>query len=319
MIRSENYTQQMNQVVLPYLQERRQNEGLKSKDGTLLYTSFFTADVPKGTVLLLHGFTENIEKFSEVIYSFLQLGYSVAALDMRGHGRSKRDPYLKAHYLTHVERFDDYLDDVEVVYDRWMKEAQRPFILFSHSMGGAVAALTLEKGKLLFDKAVLNSPMIAPSTGGVPAAAGQAICLAAGAIGRKRKRIFLAGPYTGEEKFEDSCASGLERFNWYNEIRKSRPEFQNSAPTYQWTYESMGVTRRILKKGEPEKVQIPVLIFQASDDNTVEAAPQEAFAAALPKGKLIRVENARHEIYRSGDEAVDAWWKDLISFVENDE
>ena len=284
LVHSENYSVIMNEQVLPYLEARRQNETLKTPDQISLYTSFFTADDCRGTVMLLHGFTENIEKFSEVIYGFLKEGFSVCTLDQRGHGRSYRDPKLKYHYLTHVDHFEDYLKDAELVYDRWMKEAKAPRILFSHSMGGAVAALILERGLVSFDKAVFNSPMIAAST--------------------------------GKEKFEDSCASGRERFDWYNDIQKAHPEFQNCSPTYNWTLESLKVTRKILAKGQPEKIRIPVILFQASDDQTVLAAPQKAFVERLSDGKLVRIENARHEIYRSGNEAVDTWWDQVMNFIE---
>ena len=110
LVHSENYSVFMNEQVLPYLEARRQNETLKTPDQISLYTSFFTADDCRGTVMLLHGFTENIEKFSEVIYGFLKEGFSVCTLDQRGHGRSYRDPKLKYHYLTHVDHFEDYLN-----------------------------------------------------------------------------------------------------------------------------------------------------------------------------------------------------------------
>ena len=317
LVHADDYAMAMKEQVLPYLQERRQDEILKATDQASLFTSFFTADEPRGTVMLLHGYTENIEKFSEVIYGFLKEGYSVCTYDQRGHGRSYRDPELKYHYLTHVDRFEDYLTDAEMVYDRWMKDAPSPKILFAHSMGGGVAALILERGLVSFDKAVLNSPMIAPATGNFPAWTGKAICRGAKLLGKSKEMIFLAGPYTGEEKFEDSCASGKERFDWYNEVRKTHPEFQNCSPSYSWTLESLKVCGKILAKGKPEKIRIPVMIFQASDDHTVLAEPQAAFASRLPQGQIVRIENARHEIYRSGNEAADEWWDKMMEFIEN--
>ena len=312
---TENYAQHMAQDVVPYIEARRENETLTALDGTKLYTSFFTADGPKGTVLLLHGFTENIEKFSEVIYGFLKEGYSVATLDQRGHGRSGRTEGVKSLDVTHVGRFDDYLTDVELVYDRWMKDAKAPRILFGQSMGGAVSILTLERGMLSFDKAILTSPMVAPSTGGFPAWTGAAICRGAILLGKAKERIFLSKPYTGDEKFEDSCAKSRERFDWYDEMKRTTPVFQNSSPSYRWTLESMKVCGRILAKGVPEKVSIPVLIFQASEDYTVEGKPQELLASRLPKGTLKRIENARHEIYRSEDAVCNEWWDDITAFL----
>ena len=45
---------------------------------------------PRGTVLLLHGRTEFIEKYYPVIEKLLQRGFAVATLDWRGQGLSER-------------------------------------------------------------------------------------------------------------------------------------------------------------------------------------------------------------------------------------
>ena len=307
------------QEVIAYTKAHETAVPFKGKDGKELCGFFYkTEQEPKGTILMLHGFTENAEKFREVIYAFLHLGYCVAIYDQRGHGRSYRYDGVEATWLTHIDRFETYIDDFEQACQVFLPDAPGPYILWGHSMGGAVAALGLEKqgDKTPFSKALLNSPMIAASTGGVPAFVGRTICRLAILFGKSKKIIFLSKPYTGEEKFEDSCATSKERFDWYDSVKASHKEFQNSSPSYRWTLESLKVTGKILKKGAVERITIPVRLFQAGLDNTVLPEPQNAFVARLPKGDLIRIDKAKHEIYRSNDPELLEWWENTVAFLE---
>ena len=61
--------------------------------------------------MILHGYTESAEKYREMMWYFLQGGYSVFAMDLRGHGRSVRE--VEDTSITHVDRFSDYLRDLE--------------------------------------------------------------------------------------------------------------------------------------------------------------------------------------------------------------
>ena len=63
-------------------------------DGTLLRTAYWSAPGPhkpsRGTVLLLAGFSEFIEKYYETASDLHALGFAVIAFDWRGQGLSSR-------------------------------------------------------------------------------------------------------------------------------------------------------------------------------------------------------------------------------------
>ena len=63
-----------------------------ARDGIRLrYAIFKCADpVAKGTIVLLHGRNEFIEKYFETIRHFTDLGFWVATFDWRGQGGSDR-------------------------------------------------------------------------------------------------------------------------------------------------------------------------------------------------------------------------------------
>lgn len=314
LVRSPSYSQVMNQTVLPWLQKNEQVSVVPGFQDRPLYTVYYEAENPLATVMLVHGFTENAFKYAELIWALLHLRFSVVAYDQRGHGRSWRDEALSAPCVTHVDHFSEYIADLQAVCDRYTAVSARPFFLFAHSMGGAVASLFLEKNPHVFSAAVLSSPMIAPATGGIPAPVASAVGIIAGLLGRAKKHPFFMKPYSGPEDFATSCATDPERFAWYDAVKASRTEFQNSIPSYQWSAEALRVTAQILAAGAPEKIACPVLLFSADADSSVLPGPQQDFIRRVPDGKYSFVKESRHEIYRSVNAVLFPWWHDVIGF-----
>lgn len=310
---SSEYARTMDTVVLPELRKREKQAYVPVKGGTRLYCVSYAADAPAATVLLLHGFTESAYKYAELIYSLVMNGFSVLSYDQRGHGRSGREKGVRENCVTHVDAFGDYLDDLSAVYSRLLSAMPPPFLVFGHSMGGAVAALYLESHPEAFRAAVLSSPMIAPATAGVPPFAAAAVCRAAELLGLGRRRPFFLRPYAGPEDFASSCATDPERFAWYDAVKAGRKEFQNSVPSYRWTTEALGVTKKIL--AAPEKIPCPVLLFTAEQDRDVLPEPQEQFISRVPRGQHVLVAGARHEIFRTPNDILFPWWHQVLDFL----
>ena len=314
LVLSDRYADTMNGVVLPWLAARRTDVTVTGDGGAPLFCSRFDAENPRGTVLIVHGFTENADKYAELIHSLLRNGYSVVAYDQRGHGRSWRDPAIADISLTHVDRFEAYVADMKTVCDRVLTGVPRPWLLFAHSMGGAVTSLFLESHPGVFDKAALCAPMIAPNLGGLPQAAAKLMCCAEGLLGRDKKRVFISKPYAGAEDFATSCATGRERFDWYEALRVKTPVFQNNGPTFGWTREAIRVTKALLAPGAVERIDIPVRLFTAENDNSVMPEPQKAFASRLRNGRRTLIPGSKHEIYRSTDAVLFPWWRAILEF-----
>lgn len=314
LVESERYEETMNTVVLPWLQSRENVRTVQGHEGRPLYTVSYAAEEPMGTVFLVHGFTENALKYAELIWSLLHLHFSVVAYDQRGHGRSWRAEGIPHSSVTHVDRFSEYIQDLRIITETYGKEMPSPLFLFAHSMGGAVASLFLEEYPGVFAAAVLTSPMIAPNIGGVPAGLASALALCASKLGKKKHNPFFMKPYAGPEDFQTSCATDPHRFAWYDQIKAARPEFQNSVPSYQWSYESIHVTERILAPGKPEGISCPVLLFTAEHDSSVLPDPQLRLIERIPGGTQRLIRGARHEIYRSTTDVVAGWWQEIIQF-----
>ena len=311
-----SYSRIMNDTVLPWLESKGTVAVIPRFENRPLYCVSYQADHPVATVLIVHGFTENALKYSELIFSLLHLGFSVLAYDQRGHGRSWRADRIPDCSITHVDHFSEYVSDLQIVYDTYRKELPSPWFIFAHSMGGAVASLFLERGNYEISGAVFSSPMIAPYIRSLPVPLASALAAAASSLGRGKHCPFFMKPYSGPENFSTSCATDPDRFAWYDAIKSSRTEFRNSVPSYRWSYEAVHVTEQILAPDAPERISCPVILFSAETDFSVEREPQQAFIGRVRNGRFISVPGARHEIYRSVNDVLFPWWRQVISFLK---
>ena len=314
LVSSEDYSSVLQGTVLPELSACRSDRTVSGKDGFPLFCSEFHADEPCGTVLILHGFTENTCKYSELIYSLVRNHYSVVAYDQRGHGRSGRADGLSHSSVTHVDRFEDYVKDLSVICDTVLEGFPKPWLLFAHSMGGAVAALFLEQFPDVFSAAALCAPMIAPATGGLPSHAASSAAKILCFFGQSKSNPFFMKTYSCPEDFGSSCANDFARFSWYDTEKAHTESYQNSTPSCRWIVESIGVTRKILAPGAPESISCPVFLTAADKDTSVRPDEQKQFIKRVPHGRYLFVKDSKHEIYRSVNSVFFPWWHQILSF-----
>ena len=309
-----DYPAEMKDRVMPYIGARRSDGYFAGYDSNPIHYVRYASEATKATVIISHGFTESAEKWHETAYYLLNFGYDVYIIEHRGHALSYRSVADKT--LTHIDRFDEYVRDFALFVDLVRAERQTDLYLLAHSMGCAIGLLYLESRPEAFKKVFLSSPMIMPNTGGIPAWCGRFITRAAIIFGKGKKRAFVSGVYPGDEKFEDSAKTSRARFDEYNAIKRSNPDYQNYSCTYGWVNNSLRVCKKILKKGEPEKIAAKVFIAIAGLDATVERKPQLALARRLRACEYKIYEGAKHEIYGSADPVAKEYFADLLSFFE---
>ena len=316
LVLADRYEDTMNSLVLPALEKLCEKTIVKGDGGRPIACYSYQAENPRGTVVVLHGFTENAYKFSELIYSLIQNGFCVLAVDQRGHGNSWRKEGLPDTSLTHVDNFDEYVNDLDIICKQLLKSMPKPYGIFAHSMGGAVTGLFLERHPGVFGKAVLCAPMIALHRSGLPLFAAKLVCGVPTLLGRGAKRAFISKPYSGPEDFATSCASGRERFDWYDKVKAAHPEYQNNSPSYRWMWEAVNVTKKLLAPGAPEAIDCPVRLYAAEKDGSVLPNEQIAFINRVKDGVRKQIPGSKHEIYRSPDDVLFPWWHEILEFYK---
>ncbi|HBA63047.1 MAG TPA: alpha/beta hydrolase [Lachnospiraceae bacterium] len=319
VLQEQNYKEEMIRTVEPYLLKRETVLLLCREPGKEISCVRYQADRPKGVVMISHGFTETAEKYKENIYYLVKAGYHVYMPEHCGHGHSYRltaDPSL-----VHIDNYRRYVEDFLFTAHRAKEEnPSLPFYLYGHSMGGGIAAAVAAEEPELFQKLILSSPMIRPSTGRMPWVLAGTIAAVLCAAGKQQRYVLGQKPYQPGEKFEDSSSGSEARFQYYQEKRRKEPLYQLSAPSYGWLYEA-GRLNRYLQKKAWKKISIPILVFQADREYLVSTREQERFLRKLVRkgvvsGKLIRVPGTKHEIFNSEKRIVEGYWRRILTFLE---
>ena len=133
--------------------EADQTDMLEGFDGKMLYGEKHLVDGAKGLVIMLHGYAEHCGRYRHVIETFNQKGLSVYIFDARGHGKSPGE-------RAFVDSYDNFLDDLDLLYARVRHRHDLPVFLFGHSMGGGIALRFILTRQPKLNGVVLSSPLI---------------------------------------------------------------------------------------------------------------------------------------------------------------
>ena len=312
IISESRYEEVMKTRVEPFLRKFREEFFFEGENGARLYCEIFRNPDAKAAIVISHGFCESCVKYSELIYYFLNCGYSVFIPEHRGHGLSYREnDDIK---VVHVNSFSSYVKDLEIFIDKFVKPEGLPIFLYAHSMGGAIGALYMENNPGVIKRAVLSSPMIAPKRGFLTLGSAKA---AAGFMkyrGKGKSALFISDNFKKVSPPAPRSASSRARADYYIKKRQGSDYLKTSSPSYGWSYEALGVTEKILDPKKLERIDAEVLLLSAGNDRWVLSRPQEEFINGIKHGKLISFPNARHELYRECNETLKKYMSLIMSF-----
>ena len=121
-------------------------------DGLDLYAQSWSPAEPKALICLVHGFNDHSARFDNWSRRLTAEGFAVAAVDLRGHGRSGgRRGYARS--------YQDLIEDVSVLMTRSRSLFPGiPLVLYGHSMGGNLVTNYLLAAKDIPDATVVTSP-----------------------------------------------------------------------------------------------------------------------------------------------------------------
>jgi lysophospholipase len=274
-------------------------EWLRAADGTRIRAARWCPDsATLGTVVILNGRTEFIEKYFEVIGNLLERGYAVASLDWRGQGLSDRP--LANRHKGHVVNFDLYVSDLHQVMNEFIAPAcPRPFRALSHSMGGNITLRYLHQHSGVFTAAAFSAPMWGIGKAARPGTALRAFSALTNAIGLGRSYVPGAGGDYDDSarEFEDNpLTHDAERFARFVAQIDAEPRLELGAPTLGWGGQAIRSMDLTHAEGFAEAISIPIRVCSAGADALVSVAAQTLLCQRLPNAKQIVIPEAKHEL-----------------------
>lgn len=255
----------------------------------------------QGTVLLLQGRAEFIEKYFETVDHFRDRGFDVVSFDWRGQGGSER--LARNPKKGHVRRFSDYFLDLDAVFvemEGWA--SPRPWFSVAHSMGAAVLLSRLGRGETPVLRAALTSPMIGFSPKIAPR---YATAIATMLSGFGLGRSFVPGGGPGSiiaRPFEHNrLTTDLARYERNAAVLTEAPDLVIGDPTVDWAASACHMMRGLSDPNFPRRIGTPLLVLASGDDRVVLTQATERFASRLKTGSAIVIVGARHELLMESD------------------
>ncbi|TIT20169.1 MAG: alpha/beta hydrolase [Mesorhizobium sp.] len=274
-----------------------------TRDGKKIRYGLFAAVARpmKGTVVVLTGRNECIEKYFETIRNLADRGFGVATLDWRGQGASDR--MIGDRQRGYVQSFFDYTGDLEQFFEEIvLPDCRGPYYILAHSAGAVIALLAAPSMANRVRRMVLIAPFFTVPDLPVSAKTVRRICSLFCLLGLGR--LYAAwGPRPKESvPFAiNKLTSDPARYRRNTLIYETYPQLALGGPTIRWL---KAATEASLIVSDPDfmaKIQVPLLMIAAGADQVVSTRAVEAYARHLRVGSLVMIDGARHEILQEAD------------------
>jgi len=271
----------------------------------------------RGSVILLSGRTEFMEKYTETIGELNQRGFDVYSFDWRGQGLSTR--MLANRHKGFVENYDNYINDLDMFVSKIVQsEAISPIVILAHSMGGHIALRFIHDHPEIADRAVLVAPMIDIFTSPFSRWLARPIVWASDKAGLDHTYAIGSGDYDpDDEKFEGNrLTSDPERFKDKKTEIAENPDLALGGVTYGWlaaTFESIDI---LTEPVFAEKILTPILIVSAGADKIVSIEAQKAICSLMKNCRFFKISGARHEILQETDAVQSIFWDEFNRFAD---
>ncbi|MFN8446246.1 MAG: alpha/beta hydrolase [Caldilineaceae bacterium] len=228
-----------------------------SADGTVLYSQSWKADAQKAVIALVHGFGEHGGRYNYLVDALVPQGYSIYAIDLRGHGRS---PGKRGH----VNQWQEFDQDVAALL-KWVKtnEPAAPIFLMGHSMGGLIVLHYVEQQPEGLKGVIASAPFLAAA--------------------KLSPLLAIASKVLLKIKPDMNVSTGLD----VNTISRDQQEVARYATdklvhglgTPKLDVESRAAIERT--HANAGKIQLPILLYHGTGDHLVPIAGTRRLAAAL--------------------------------------
>lgn len=267
---------------------------LHAADGVQIRVGHWPHPGAKGTVFLMPGRTEYIEKYGRAAGDLARRGYGMVAVDWRGQGLADRA--LPDGMVGHVADFAEYQKDFDAVLAFARAEnLPQPWFLMTHSMGGCIGLRQLMSPHP-FKAAAFSAPM----WGILMAAWMRPVAVALSTASRWLSFDNRYVPGTTETTYVLSCpfvgnslTTDPEMWDYMRQQAMACPPLTLAGPSLGWLQAALTECHALSLTPAPDLAVVTALGLQ---ERIVDTGPIHARMANWPKGKLSLYPGAEHEV-----------------------
>ncbi|MBZ9951989.1 alpha/beta fold hydrolase [Mesorhizobium sp. BR1-1-15] len=274
-----------------------------ARDGKKIRYGLFAAVARpmKGTVVLLSGRNECIEKYFETIRDLAARGFGVATLDWRGQGGSDR--LIRDRQRGYIKSFRDHTADLEQFFEEIvLPDCRGPYYILAHSAGAVITLLASPSMVNRVRRMVLIAPFFTLPDLPVSIRTVRRVCSLFCALGLGRlyaawgPRPKVTAPFDTNKVTTDP-----ERYRRNTRIYEDHPQLALGGPTIRWLRAAAEAAEVVSDPEFMARIRVPLLVIAAGADQVVSTKAVEAYARRLRLGSLLMIDGARHEILQEAD------------------
>lgn len=284
-------------------------------DGIMHRYGFIVPENAKGVIVLLHGFSEFIEKYFETIHDLSAAGYAVYTFDWRGQGKSQRWFTDNLEQVYH-DGFDKDAQNLHYFMDVVIDKQNLPVYALAHSMGGHIVMKTIRRYPNLFQAVALSAPMFQFR---LP----MPKFLARGVLWLVRKlklqRHAVGGGDWSYKKPSIECDPRsrdpdrrLIHYQWCEQDEGLRL----GNISFEWVYHALQSITETDRKGYLESIQTPVFIGMAQEDSIVDNRATRRALMRLPNAAGHEFHGSQHEILMERDHIRNEFLAKTLAFFD---
>ena len=277
------------------------------------YRAFKNPDA-SSAIVLVNGYSQDLNWYSELVYDLYKKGYSVYTFDHRGQGFSGR--LISDIHQGHIDDFENLIADMHFFVSSIVKQNEKgPLFLLAHSMGAAVSAIYLAKYQNDFKAAVFSAPMLkinlAPWNETVASAVANFLCFFG--LGSK---VANASSDPATVLFEkNETTQSRDRYLARLERIKSDFPARFLGTTFGWVKEAVGGSRKARQSAS--QIATPLLVLEAEQETIVDPLAEEDFCRQAPHCSLEKMPT-QHDIFSASDVVRDHALNSTLAFFRND-
>ena len=277
---------------------------IRTRDGKRLRFARWRASgrATKGSVLLITGRSEFIEKYFETVEDLRARGFSVAIFDWRGQGASERA--LANPRKGHIGSITEFETDlIEIIEQVLLPDCPPPHFAIAHSMGGLATLHAAPRISRWLERIVLSAPFLGLSESYGPTDLIRLLATAGARIGLGGAYAIGGSDTPGEwgPFSANTVTSDLTRFTRAAAILEARPDLALGGPTFGWLAAMLSAQDTVQLPEFCARIALPVLIVAAGNDTIVSNTAIERVGRLLRTGGKIVIDGSKHELMMERD------------------